>query len=495
MIKKFKAAEDFTPNPINLLESNRSLGYSIEEAVSDLIDNSIAADARNISFNLNWNEGKPYFTLVDDGKGMTKKELIESFKLGSRNPNDERDAKDLGRFGCGMKTASLSQSKAFVVVTKSKNSDLEKRCLDLDYISTQNGAWKLRHVENREIFETDKEINDNGTALIWNSWDKCPRDRVDFNSLSDSIYNYVSVCFHKFLENGIIINCNGASIVPFSPIPKIEDGAQKVSTSKLSNNKKVKLDAYVIQHPSNWKDNYEESINFNSFKLFNGFESQQGIYIYRCDRLLTPNGGWFGILKKSNSAKLARVTIEYSNDADSLWSLDITKTNAKIPYEFVREIKLFVDKTSRGSNEKLNRGRRNVRKNLSEIDGRIWVEKKNNINNSISFKVNTAHKFISSFVEKYSINESEMNSFFDSISECLPVIDIINLNDTDPFSIDRAVKQKELDEINLEKAKIIYDYQISEGKSKQSAFLKLTAIEPFCYYKEQIKDYLKQNSK
>ena len=82
-----------------------------------------------ISFNLNWNEGKPYFTLVDDGKGMTKKELIESFKLGSRNPNDERDAKDLGRFGCGMKTASLSQSKAFVVVTKSKNSEWQKPIL------------------------------------------------------------------------------------------------------------------------------------------------------------------------------------------------------------------------------------------------------------------------------------------------------------------------------------------------------------------------------
>ena len=100
MTKKFKAAEDFTPNPINLLESNRSLGYSIEEAVSDLIDNSIAADAKNISFNLKWNSGKPYFTLVDDGKGMTKNELIESFKLGSRNPNDTRDVKDLGRFGC-----------------------------------------------------------------------------------------------------------------------------------------------------------------------------------------------------------------------------------------------------------------------------------------------------------------------------------------------------------------------------------------------------------
>ena len=71
-----------------------------------------------------------------------------------------------------MKTASLSQSKAFVVVTKSKNSELEKRCLDLDYIATQNGSWKLRHAENQEIFETDKEIKENGTALIWNSWDK-----------------------------------------------------------------------------------------------------------------------------------------------------------------------------------------------------------------------------------------------------------------------------------------------------------------------------------
>ena len=173
MTKKFKAAEDFTPNPINLLESNRSLGYSIEEAVSDLIDNSIAADAKNISFNLKWNSGKPYFTLVDDGKGMTKNELIESFKLGSRNPNDTRDVKDLGRFGCGMKTASLSQSKAFVVVTKSKNSELEKRCLDLIYIYPE---WSVE-IKTLKImrFETDKEI-ENGTAII-QFGDKFPKER------------------------------------------------------------------------------------------------------------------------------------------------------------------------------------------------------------------------------------------------------------------------------------------------------------------------------
>ena len=491
MTKKFKAAEDFTPNPINLLESNRSLGYSIEEAVSDLIDNSIAADAKNISFNLKWNSGKPYFTLVDDGKGMTKNELIESFKLGSRNPNDTRDVKDLGRFGCGMKTASLSQSKAFVVVTKSKNSELEKRCLDLDYIATQNGSWKLRHAENHEIFETDKEIKENGTALIWNSWDKFPKDKDDFNSLSESIYNYVSVCFHKFLENGIIINCNGISVDARNPIPTIQYGAEHRSGIKLSKNKKVKLDAYVIQHPSNWKNNYEESINFNSFKLFDGFESQ-GIYIYRCERLLTPKGGWLGILKKSNSAKLARVTIEYSNDADSLWSLDITKTNAKIPYEFVREIKSFVATTSRASNEKITRGQRTIRKNLNETDSRIWIEKKNNANSSISFKINTDHKFISSFTEQHNISQSKLQSFLDSISECLPTAKIIEYNDLNPAAIDRMIKKDKLDDFQLDIAKIIYDAIITNGGSNKKAFAKLTSIEPFCYYEMQLKNYFKK---
>ena len=69
-----KIAEDFTPSPTNLLESHRSLGYSIEEAVSDLIDNSITANAKNISFYLEWNKGKPYFVLIDDGNGMSMKQ-------------------------------------------------------------------------------------------------------------------------------------------------------------------------------------------------------------------------------------------------------------------------------------------------------------------------------------------------------------------------------------------------------------------------------------
>ena len=39
---------DCTPDP-NLLESMRSVGYSLNTAVADIIDNSIAAHAKTIS--------------------------------------------------------------------------------------------------------------------------------------------------------------------------------------------------------------------------------------------------------------------------------------------------------------------------------------------------------------------------------------------------------------------------------------------------------------
>ena len=489
-----RSAEDFTPDPINLLESNRSLGYSIEEAVSDLIDNSVAAGAKNISFNLEWNDGSPYFTLVDDGKGMSKDELVESFKLGSKNPKDLRDPNDLGRFGCGMKTASLSQSRAFSVITKQKGGEIEKRCLDLDYIASGDRGWKLRYVEDDETYGVENHIKDSGTGLVWGAWDRCPKKQFEFNKLSTLVRNYVSVCFHKFMErpdNKIVFICNSTEIKPTGPIPKGE-GAQHLSSNSLSENSSVKMHSYMMQNPSKWRESYDQSNTFNSFKLFNGFEAQQGIYIYRCDRLLNPNGRWLGVLRGGDSAKLARVTIEYPNDADEIWSLDITKTKAKIPFQFEKEIKVFVDKAKRSSGTKLSRGSRAIRENLNKMDGRIWTEKKNNANNSISWIVNPDHKFIEAFFEKHEIKKkSEINDFLQVLSDCLPVKKIIEHNDSNPTAIDRGGQTRgKLNDLELITAKFFYDRE--GGKPEhEKAFMYLMGREPFCYYESQLKKYLR----
>ena len=36
------------PDPVSLIESMRAVGYTVEAAVADIVDNSISADAENI---------------------------------------------------------------------------------------------------------------------------------------------------------------------------------------------------------------------------------------------------------------------------------------------------------------------------------------------------------------------------------------------------------------------------------------------------------------
>jgi len=92
-----------------MIETFRSIGYNIQTAIADLIDNSISAGANNVCIHFEWDGDNSTVYIADDGMGMDKDELVEAMRPGSKNPSDERDLKDLGRFGLGIKTASFSQ--------------------------------------------------------------------------------------------------------------------------------------------------------------------------------------------------------------------------------------------------------------------------------------------------------------------------------------------------------------------------------------------------
>jgi DNA mismatch repair ATPase MutL len=59
------------PSPISLVESLREIGYSMETAIADLIDNSITAGASEIQLRFAWNTGKPWLAIIDNGSGMS----------------------------------------------------------------------------------------------------------------------------------------------------------------------------------------------------------------------------------------------------------------------------------------------------------------------------------------------------------------------------------------------------------------------------------------
>ena len=80
---------DLPPLAPMLMQSLRALGYSVEAALADLIDNSISASSRTISIEFAA-APEPYVAVVDNGTGMDEPTLIESMRFGSRDPRDGR---------------------------------------------------------------------------------------------------------------------------------------------------------------------------------------------------------------------------------------------------------------------------------------------------------------------------------------------------------------------------------------------------------------------
>ena len=111
-------------------------------SIIHLIDNSITAGAQRIHIVIEDSKPTPYIAVMDDGCGMDLKTLIEAMRMGTRGPEVTRAPTDLGRFGLGMKTASLSQGRAFTVITRQKGRKPLIRRWDIEHIRKRQ-KWQL----------------------------------------------------------------------------------------------------------------------------------------------------------------------------------------------------------------------------------------------------------------------------------------------------------------------------------------------------------------
>ena len=72
-------------------------------------------------------------SILDDGCGMSEAELVDAMRIGSRSPREDREASDLGRFGLGLKTASISQARSLTVATHTAAAEAPRPSV--------NGIW------------------------------------------------------------------------------------------------------------------------------------------------------------------------------------------------------------------------------------------------------------------------------------------------------------------------------------------------------------------
>lgn len=74
------------PQAEMLLHSLRSVGYSEETAIADIVDNAITAGADEVHITFDWENRR--ILIVDNGQGMETEELYKNMQIGSSEPGD-----------------------------------------------------------------------------------------------------------------------------------------------------------------------------------------------------------------------------------------------------------------------------------------------------------------------------------------------------------------------------------------------------------------------
>jgi len=314
-----------------LIESMRSLGYSFSSAVADLIDNSISAKAKKIDIFSNPGSD-PYLIIFDDGEGMAEDELYEAMRYGSTNPLEDRKEDDLGRFGLGLKSASLSQCRKLVVVSK-KNYKISAFSWDLDYV-IESQAWMVRGYNDQEIAELP-QINlldgvKQGTYIYLSEFDRVKESTGNisetFNKKMDEMIDHLSLVFHRFIDDGLTISVNDRVIEAKDPFLTNHRATQrKRESSFYINEEKIVLHPYILPHISKLSQEDLDRVGGKE-----RLKNDQGFYVYRNRRLIVW-GTWFRLERKDELNKLARVMVDIPNSLDYMWSIDIKKSTASLP--------------------------------------------------------------------------------------------------------------------------------------------------------------------
>lgn len=340
------------PRASALAESLRDIGYSFETAVSDIIDNSIAADATQIDIWCLGDSDPLQLAIIDNGTGMGEERLIDAMRPGSADPRVMRAQSDLGRFGLGMKTASFSQCRRLTVASRERGGELAIARWDLDRVSADN-EWTLELPQADELVGTGwlARLPAAGTLVLWEKLDRFAEaldgeGRADLvNAKLTALSRHLSLVFHRFLSTGgrrkqkLVIKINNRPVAAFDPFFLAHDATQTTPLERVRIGKsEIEIQAYILPHHSKLSP---EDRDF--YQSRGDFLSNQGAYVYRNDRLMAW-GNWFGMKAKGEATKLARVRIDFTSELDDQWTIDIKKSRAHPPPEVRKRFRQIIDK-------------------------------------------------------------------------------------------------------------------------------------------------------
>jgi len=341
------------PDPQSLLESMRAVGYTVEAAIADIIDNSLSAQATRVVVEYDASQ-EPYVAILDNGHGMSAAELTEAMRHG-KDPNQKRRSDDLGRFGLGLKTASISQARRLTVISR-RDGETTVRCWDLDLVTARN-EWVVEVpptalVKQLPLYD-DLMAHESGTLVVWQNLDRLLLSAVDkqreithkFTGLAD----HLALVFHRFTtpdsgSSAVSISLNGRALDRRDPFLTSVTMTQWLDGQDIDHSLGRILISPFVLPPI-------DRLSRDEIQLAGGGESlrnTQGFYVYRGRRLVIW-GTWFRLTPKDEFFKLCRVKVDIPNSFDELWNLDIKKSAASPPTEIRDRLKDLIPRFQRKS--------------------------------------------------------------------------------------------------------------------------------------------------
>ncbi|QTD37098.1 ATP-binding protein [Polaribacter batillariae] len=480
------------PEASSMIETFRAIGYSIETAIADIIDNSITAGAKNIWVDYDWKGAKTTLSILDDGIGMNNEQLIQAMRPGSKNPLDTRSEDDLGRFGLGLKTASFSQSRKFTVLSKAASYSHIYWSWDLDYVNQQK-SWKLiRYVPNESKWIQKIETLKTGTCVIWWELDRLTKDtreesqeaKSKFLAVMDSVKKHLSMVFHRFMDAGLKIYFRDRLIESWDPFMIGTEGIQTKPETRLEGGK-IRIKGFVLPHRSKLSP---EQYQYGKGPK-DSWTAHQGFYVYRNKRLLVA-GDWLDLFKREVHYDLCRVQIDLPNNFDDDWQIDIKKSIARPPSMFRKQI-LAIAKEVRNQAVEVYRHKGKVlkRKLVTDEYFPFWEERARH--GKRFYKINRSHPLLNELFSKSGDMKKEIEKVIQFIEETIPV-PLITLQESEnekphgqPFEgIDHnAIKN------TMQK---LFSSYLLTGSSVEKAKARLLNMEPFNFYPEYI-EFLKHD--
>lgn len=324
---------EVAPNARRTLQALREMGYDSFASVMDLIDNSIDAGAKRVAVTVREIASRQKdkaitITIEDDGKGMDEKTLAEALRLGSDIEYEAQ--RDLGKYGMGLVTASLSMARTIHLLTRLEGKTAYEADFDMGVIERENKfVITLRPAESKKVVGV---LDKHGTIVTLSNIDRI-NDR-NVARFAANLRTKMGQVYRHFLAKGLNLVVNGRKVERYDPLmlehpetevvldlPRLEFGDGTVGTLKV-----VELPELGTQGDS------ENNI----------FPHNSGFYVVRNGREIVA-GDTFGFYRHHHSYSRFRAEIAYTGETTAFHE-DIKKASIHPDPAFLDKLRKLTEK-------------------------------------------------------------------------------------------------------------------------------------------------------